>query len=732
MPILPWRTDADGYRFANSWTLDSTERAALAAIATPIAAGIGPALLSIMPIDPITMGVVSTAAVVAVNVVATTAPISYGMCGGMAYSSCDYWHAKLPLPCGAFFSDQPGRTGAVPTAIRNMIWSRLLDSLSGGGCLQTTLLWSLILNQVPSGIGGGPGKLNALTVAEWAKIKATIDSGNPCPIGLLYATRNVWDQHQILVYGYDDFGTHGQLYVYDNNDPHTWGDNGHTSKSDIVTFDFTGPGLTATSPGDSLGGTLAGFFKTNYTPKAPPANLAAAYGQFLSWTDDKRFWEFAYGALLPIADNTELTAVGGTVAGVCATGSTVPVNLVRPRDNGLLREHSAAPVFLYEGGCPFHVPDPTTLNLFGGFAAVRVVPDKTISKFAGPPDNGTLLRETSSSHVFQINGGIPTLSTTPAANASVRVVFDGALNSLLLGSISFSALKVTLGTSLTGTVHLKAAFPDRDLIVTLASAQPNYVTVPASVTVLKNNASANFTIATHAIALTGINLVVPITATLGETSTSATLTLQLPRILSFTVSPNPVTAGQTATATITIDSAYALPITVALKSYDTAFATVPASVTIPANTTSVTFTVTAVPSAIPFAPAKADINASYADVSADCTFTVNPSVIAGTVKSLTLSPNPVSSGGTTHGTVTLIAAVTTPTNVGLASQPIGGTLNQSSPIIATMPNSITINAGLTQGTFAITVKSLTSQATMRTARIMAVAVTQAYATLTVS
>jgi hypothetical protein len=107
-------------------------------------------------------------------------------------------------------------------------------------------------------------------------------------------------------------------------------------------------------------------------------------------------------------------------------------------------------------------------------------------------------------------------------------------------------------------------------------------------------------------------------------------------------------------------------------------------------------------------------------------------VIAGTVKSLTLSPNPVSSGGTTHGTVTLIAAVTTPTNVGLASQPIGGTLNQSSPIIATMPNSITINAGLTQGTFAITVKSLTSQATMRTARIMAVAVTQAYATLTVS
>ncbi|HXS14230.1 MAG TPA: hypothetical protein VN734_16135 [Acidobacteriaceae bacterium] len=730
MPILPWRTDADGYRFSNSWTLDPTERAALAAIATPIAAQAGPMLIPIFPplaLDPITMGIISTAAVAAVNIVASTAPINYGMCGGMAYSSCDYWHAKLPLPCGAFLSDQPGRTAPVPTAIRNMIWSRLLDSLSGGGALQTTLLWSLILNQVPSVIGGGAGKLNALTAAEWTRIKATIDSGNPCPIGLLYTNRDVWDQHQILVYGYDDFGTHGKLYVYDNNDPHGWGDDGHTSTSDIVTFDFTGPALKAASPGDGPG-TLAGFFKTNYVPKAPPANLAAAYGQFLAWTDDKRSWEFAYGALLPIADNTELTAVGGTAPGICATGTTVPVKLIRPRDNGLLREHSSAPVFLYEGGCPFHVPDPATLNLFGGFGAVRLAPDKTLSKFMGPPDNGTLLRETSSAHVFQINNGIPTISPTPATNAGARVVFDGALDSLLLGSLSLSVPKVTMGSGLTGTVHLKTAFPDRDLIVTLASTQPNYVTVPASVTILKNNASANFAITTHALAITSNKLVAAITATLGETPVSALLALGAPRILSFAVSPNPVTAGQTATATITTQSPYPLPITVALKSYDTGFATVPASVTIPANTTTVSFTVTAVASAIPFAPAKVDINASYADVSADCNVTVNPSVVAGTVKSLTLSPNPVTSGGTTHGTVTLLAAVTTPTNVGLMS----GLLSQPSPIIANMPASITINPGLTQGSFPITVKPLTSQATMRTARITAVAVSQAFATLTVS
>jgi hypothetical protein len=730
MPIIPWRTDADGYRFVNTWTLDTTERAALAAIANPIAAAAGPMLIPIFPplaLDPVTMTAISTAAVAAVNIVAGTAPISYGMCGGMAYSSCDYWHAKLPLPTGSFRDDQPTRTTPTGTALRNMIWSRLLDSLSGGGAFQTTLLWSLILNQVPSVLGGGGGKLNSLTAAEWPKIKAAIDAGNPCPIGLLYATRDVWDQHQVLVYGYDDFGTHGNLYVYDNNNPHVWGNAGHTSGDDMITFDFTGPALKATSPGDALGGTLAGFFVTNYTPKAPPANLAATYGQFLSWTNDTRFWEFAYGGLLPIANNTELAALGGTVAGVCATLTTVPVNLVRPRDNALLRERSAAPVFLYEGGCPFHVPDPATLNLFGGFAATRLAPDNTISKFVGPPDNGTLLRERSSAHVFQINGGVPMLSTTPLTNASVRVLFDGALNSLLLGNITFSASPVLLGSSLTGTVHLKTAFPDRDLVITLASAQPNYVTVPASVTIPKNNASATFPITTHAIAVTNA-LTVPITATLGETSTSASLAVQLPGIAAFTVLPNPVTSGQTATASIRLTSAYPAAITIALKSYGTAFATVPASVTIPANATTVNFTVTAVPITTPFAPAKVDLNASYSGVSADCTLIVNPSVIAGTVKALTFSPNPVSSGGTTHGTVTLMGAVTTSTNVGLMS----GILGHPSAIIATMPDHVTINAGSTQGTFSITVKSLTGGTTPQTAKITAIAVDQAFATLTVS
>jgi len=53
-------------------------------------------------------------------------------------------------------------------------------------------------------LGGGGGGLLQRTEVEWATIKVRIDSGVPCPIGLVYTNTDVWNQHQILVYGYDD------------------------------------------------------------------------------------------------------------------------------------------------------------------------------------------------------------------------------------------------------------------------------------------------------------------------------------------------------------------------------------------------------------------------------------------------------------------------------------------------------------------------------------------------
>ena len=223
MPILAWRTDSDGFCFSNSWTLDAAERAALMGVATPIAAQAGPLLGAIFPplfLDPVTMSAVSVAAMAAANAVISTTTTTFGMCGGMAYTSLDYWHAKVAIPCGGNGSDQPAPPNAIQSAVRSMIWGRLLDSLSSGGCMKNTILWSLVLNQLPPVMGGGGGTLQSWTVQEWIKIKVSIDAGNPCPIGLIYNKRDIWDQHQILVYGYEDFGTGGRLYVYDNNSPH--------------------------------------------------------------------------------------------------------------------------------------------------------------------------------------------------------------------------------------------------------------------------------------------------------------------------------------------------------------------------------------------------------------------------------------------------------------------------------------------------------------------------------
>lgn len=432
--ILPWRNDADGFAFDNTWTFDATERAALSGLTSPAVAGAVGALASVIP-DP---GFLLSAVAVAEAAVALGPLPTYGLCGGMSYSAADHWIAKAALPRGPNQATHPVRTSTLGNAVRSMIWGRLIDSLGSGGALQRTLEWSLLLNQVPGNLGGGAGALLNRTKPEWVLAKSKIDSGTVCPIGLVYKGADVWNQHQVLVYGYEDNNDgKGKLFVYDCNAPHQFGQTG----DDVITLDFTGSALVATTPSDGVGVALAGFFCTKYTPVAPPTGLATSFGQFLSWFRDPHSWFVGYGARMPVSGAVELAALGATSASVLATGSTFGSTLTRPRDGALLREHSSAPVFLYQGGAPFFIPNPTVLNSFGGFGAVRVVPDNTIMVFALPPDEGTLLREISAAKVFRILSGQKHWVTTPAELANyggfgmVRIVPDGALASIPEGTV---------------------------------------------------------------------------------------------------------------------------------------------------------------------------------------------------------------------------------------------------------------------------------------------------------
>jgi hypothetical protein len=109
-----------------------------------------------------------------------------------------------------------------------------------------------------------------------------------------------------------------------------------------------------------------------------------------------------------------------------------------PLHNGsLLREQSSAYVYVIFGGAKFHVPSPTVLHdLYGGWANVKVVPDGSLASVPTIPRDGTVLRERSAAHVYVIEAGTKRHITTPTVLqryggwSVVRVVPDGALHAI--------------------------------------------------------------------------------------------------------------------------------------------------------------------------------------------------------------------------------------------------------------------------------------------------------------
>lgn len=164
MPKLIWRNDADGFAFQNSWALDAGERHILSALAGNLIPAAIATVTAVTTPDPNVIAALWLAA----HAYLEFGPLrGYGLCGGMAYPSLDHWHARISLPRGAHVGDQPTRISAASTAVRNMIWARLLDSLNGGGVLEETIEWSLILNVIPAWLGGGAGSILQATKQEW-------------------------------------------------------------------------------------------------------------------------------------------------------------------------------------------------------------------------------------------------------------------------------------------------------------------------------------------------------------------------------------------------------------------------------------------------------------------------------------------------------------------------------------------------------------------------------------
>jgi hypothetical protein len=159
-------------------------------------------------------------------------------------------------------------------------------------------------------------------------------------------------------------------------------------------------------------------------------------------------------------------------------------------------------------------------------------------------------------------------------------------------------------------------------------------------------------------------------------------------LASVSIKPASITGGQPATGTVTLSGAApAGGAVISLASANPA-ASVPGSITVPADTSLANFTVN---TSTVTATTTGNITATYGDVIKSATFTVNPPAPVALL-SLSLNPKTVAGGSNSVGTVTLNKVTSSPVLVSLAS---------SKPKNVMVPASVTVPAGASSAAFNI-------------------------------
>ena len=352
-------------------------------------------------------------------------------------------------------------------------------------------------------------------------------------------------------------------------------------------------------------------------------------------------------------------------------------------------------------------------SVVGGSSSTGTV---TLSGLAPTGGSTVLLTSTSANAVVPASVTVPsgastasftvtTLGVVTTTTSTVSAAFTGSttqsavltITAPTLTSLSLSSSSVVGGsnTVVTGTVTLSgfgAASGDK---VTLVSSNPKTATVPTSVTVLAGTSSVSFPV-THLLVSAANSTT--ITATFNGVSQNVVLSVNPFQLVSLSLSPTTVGATESSTGTVTLN---AMPgtksgaISVKLASSSKS-ATVPATVSVPANSLTGAFvvkttTVTAVTTAT--------ITGTYNAASQQATLTIQPMPL---ISSVSVSPSTVQGSSSTKvtGTVTLSGPA-----------PAGGLvvkLTSSVITAATVPATITIPAGSNTATFQVSHVKVTS------------------------
>jgi hypothetical protein len=188
---------------------------------------------------------------------------SNGLCGGMAFAARDYFERGQSPPPD---TEPPGEGPLFDYLVDRLFDSfdlplgparylELMNPLLGDG----ESFWSR-LGVVPH------GRVRRMARDEWPKIRAEIDGGHPCPLGLVRVTStdpvDLKENHQVLTYGYQLDGGMLTLRLYDPNRP------GRDDVSiSLQTRPAAGAGPVTTAP---PGTRVYSFFRVAYRPAIPP------------------------------------------------------------------------------------------------------------------------------------------------------------------------------------------------------------------------------------------------------------------------------------------------------------------------------------------------------------------------------------------------------------------------------------------------------------------------------
>ncbi|WP_344804127.1 PLL family lectin [Microlunatus ginsengisoli] len=186
---------------------------------------------------------------------------SWGLCGGMSFASRDYFEARRPSPVQ---SVNPGGEG---DPLFDYIVQRLGQSLNVGDAADFVKYADPLYPNTDDITGDGRDWVMAHT--SWPGIRTIIDSGHPCPIGIVigHLPDVTHMGHQVCVYAYQLRGQQLTLWVYDPNTP---GGDDVTMSLDISRTDQQ---LIPVASTINVGGSINCFFTQSYEQRTPPITL---------------------------------------------------------------------------------------------------------------------------------------------------------------------------------------------------------------------------------------------------------------------------------------------------------------------------------------------------------------------------------------------------------------------------------------------------------------------------